>query len=248
MSFTSILFWIAVMIVAWLGLRNVITILIGSSQIGPLKPGQRLCHGISFLIYWGGCGFAIYYRIWWPLAIGLIVEFQFRKSVIRSGDIVYKREIEMLFAVRTDNIYELMNLIEQGANINFQDSRIDGVTALHEASRKGNIEMVRYLLQKGSNIHLQNYNGFSALHVAAYSGENEIVQVLIAAGADVKAQAKDNVTPLHAAASMGHADTVELLVKSGAKVHAKTSKDGETPRDFATRYGYQDVFKILSGY
>lgn len=236
------------MIVAWLGLRNVITILLGSSQMGPLKPGQRLCHVLSLLIYWGACGLAIYYRIWWPLAIGLIIELLFRKSTIRSGDIACRLEIEMMFAVRTNNMTKLMNLIEKGADINWQDSRVDGVTALHEASQKGNIEIVKYLLQEGSNVHLQNYNGFTALHVAAYTGENEIVRTLIAAGADVNAQAKDNVTPLHAAASMGHIDTVQLLVSSGAKVHATTSKKGETPKDFAISEGHQNICEFLSDY
>ncbi len=244
----SILFWAAIIIVAWLGLRNLISIIIGHSQTGPLKQGQRLCCVTSLIMYWGACTFAIYYRIWWPLAVGLIVELLFRKSVIRSGDIVYKREIEMLFAVRTDNIYELMNLIEQGSNINWQDSRMEGVTALHEASRKGNIEIVRYLLQKGADIHLKNYNGLSPLHIAAYCGENEIVRTLIAAGADVNAKAKDNITPLHTAASMGHADIVEFLINSGAEAHAKSSKDGSTPEDFATREGHQDVSELLSRY
>jgi len=248
MDIKTIIFWIAVVIVAWLGLRHLIAIIIGVSSTGPLKSGQRLCHATSLLLLCGGCIAAIYYRIWWPLAVGLIVELLFRKSVIRSGDIVYKREIEMLFAVRTDNIYELMNLMEQGANINWQDSRMEGVSALHEASRNGNIEIVRYLLQKGSDIQLKNYNGLSPLHVAAYCGENEIVRALIAVGADVNAKAKDNITPLHTAASMGHADTVELLINSGAAAHARSSKDGSTPEDFATREGHQDVSELLSRY
>ena len=248
MDSISILFWIAVVIVAWLGLRNVITIFTGSSQTGPLKPGQYLCHVTSLLLYCGACGFAIYYRIWWPLAIGIIVELLFRKSVIRFGEIACRREIEMLFAVRANNINELINLIEQGTDINWQDSKMEGVTALHEAARKGNIEIVRYLLQNGSDINSKNYNGLSPLHIAAYCGENVIVNTLIAEGADLNAKAKDNITPLHTAASMGHTDTVELLINSGAEAHARSSKDGSTPEDFATREGHQDVADFLSRY
>lgn len=89
MGLSTILFWITVAIVAWLGIvRNIITIFIGHSQTGPVKPGQCLCHVTSLLIYSGACGFAIYYRIWWPLAVGIIIESLFRKSVIRSGEIV----------------------------------------------------------------------------------------------------------------------------------------------------------------
>ena len=74
---------------------------------------------------------------------------------------------------------------------------MEGVTALHEASRKGNIEIVRYLLQRGSDIHLKKLHGLSPLHIAAYCGENEIVRALIAAGGDVNANAKDTLLPFH---------------------------------------------------
>jgi len=238
----------AVVIVAWLGLRNVITIFIGSSQMGPLKQGQNLCHATSLILYWGACGFAIYYRVWWPLAVGIIIEFLFRKSVIRSGEIIYKSEIDMLFAIRTDNINGLINLIEEGADINWKDSKMEGVTALHEAARRGNIEIVRYLLQNGADINSKNYNGLTPLHIAAYCGENIIVNTLISEGAKVNIKAKDNITPLHSAASMGHQDTVELLIKNGAEVHTRSSKDALTPLDFATRERHQDVAEFLSKY
>ncbi len=97
MELASILFWIAVVIVAWLGLRNAISMLVGESQRGPLMPGQRLCHAISVFIYWGACGVAIYYRMWWVLAVGFIVELLLRKGIILSGDVVYRSEKEMRY-------------------------------------------------------------------------------------------------------------------------------------------------------
>ncbi len=245
----TILFWIAVIIVAWLGVvRNIVAILTGSSQMGPLKQGQYLCHTISMFLYCGACGFAIYYQIWWPLAIGIIIELLFRKSVIRSGDIARRGEIAMMLAVRTNNINEFKKLVEQGVNINWQDSKMEYVTALHEAARLGHIEVAKYLLQNGADINSKKLNGLSPLHVAAYCGENEIVNALLAEGADVDAKARDNITPLHVAASMGHTDTVELLINSGAEVFSKSSKDGSTPEDFANREGHQDVSDFLSRY
>lgn len=78
--------WIGITIVAWLGLRNLVSIVLGSSQTGPLKPGQRLCHATSLFLYWGACVFAVLCELWWPLVVGVILEFLFRKSVIRSGE------------------------------------------------------------------------------------------------------------------------------------------------------------------
>lgn len=86
MNLNSALFWIAVGIVAWLGLRNLVSIVLGSSQTGPLKPGQHLCHATSLLLYWGVCVLAVLCGSWRPLVVGVILEFLFRKSVIRSGE------------------------------------------------------------------------------------------------------------------------------------------------------------------
>ena len=88
MNTHTILFWIAVVAVAWLGLRNLISIIMGQSRTGKLKTGQRLCHATSLIILWGACAFAVVYNLWWPLAIGVILELIFRNIVIKSGEIV----------------------------------------------------------------------------------------------------------------------------------------------------------------
>ncbi len=85
MNLITILFWIVVVIVAWLGLRNLITIFVGSSLSGPLKPGQPLCHFTELLLYWGACLFAIITHSWWPLFISVIVGYLLRKLIIWSG-------------------------------------------------------------------------------------------------------------------------------------------------------------------
>jgi hypothetical protein len=91
MSAQNIIFWIAVFIVAWLGLRNLISIIIGQSQTGKLKTSQRLCHTTSLIILWRSCAFAVVYNLWWPLAIGVISELIFRNSVIKPGEITSKK-------------------------------------------------------------------------------------------------------------------------------------------------------------
>jgi Ankyrin repeats (3 copies)/Ankyrin repeat len=244
----QILLYISTAIIAWLGLRHLVSIIIGQSHEGTLKPGQRLCHFTSLMLLWGGCGTALYLRHFWPLIVAAAIEYGFRKAVIRSGEKVCKCEKEMLLAVRTNNFSELKNLIEIGADINWQDSKMEGATALHEAVRKGSNEIIEYLLQNGAIINSKNHNGLTPIHVAAYCGQNVIINTLIEQGAEVNAKARDNITPLHAAAIMGHLDTVELLINRGAEVHVKSSKDGSTPQDFAVRGGHQDVTDALSRY
>lgn len=88
MDLRTMLFLGAIAIVFWFGIvRNIITIIIGESQAGPLKPGQILCHLTSILLHFTARGFAFYYHIFWPLAVGWIVESSFRKFIVMSGDI-----------------------------------------------------------------------------------------------------------------------------------------------------------------
>lgn len=246
MDIKTILFWLAVVIVAWLGIRNLITIITGLSK------RQRLCAATG-LLFWGACLSAILDHSWWPLIIGAVLAYFFRQIIIRqpiiqSVEKVDKLENEMLLAVRSENIGRLKSVIEQGANINFQDSKVFGVTALHDASRIGNVEIVRYLLQNGADVHSKSYKGFTALHAAAGSGKNAVVKILIEEGADVNEKAKDNVTALHWAAMEGNLETVKLLLNNGAEADSRTSKSGLTPKDFALREGHQNVVDLLSTY
>lgn len=81
-----IIIYISTGIVACLGLRHLISIIIGQSHDGTLKPGQRLCHFTSLVLLWGGCGTALYLHHFWPLIVAVIVDYGFRKAVIRSGE------------------------------------------------------------------------------------------------------------------------------------------------------------------
>lgn len=82
----SVAFWIAVGILAWLGLRHLFSILVGCSRDGPLKPGQRLCHATSLLLLIGSSILAVIFDIWWALLAGVVSEYLFRRLVIWSGE------------------------------------------------------------------------------------------------------------------------------------------------------------------
>jgi hypothetical protein len=81
----SVLFWLAVGIVAWLGLRHLFSILTGCSQDGLLKPGQRLCHATSLLLLMGSSIIAVTFSIWWPLLAGVVSEHLFRRLTVWTG-------------------------------------------------------------------------------------------------------------------------------------------------------------------
>lgn len=59
-----------------------------------------------------------------------------------------------------------------------------GYTALHEASLKGHLSIVKFLLESGANIDCSAVNGDTPLHDASENGHYEVVAYLLQAGAN----------------------------------------------------------------
>ncbi|KAF2257867.1 ankyrin, partial [Lojkania enalia] len=105
-------------------------------------------------------------------------------------------------------------LLDTGTNPNLKD--IEGLTALHRSSQNGQISLVRLLLERGRNIHIdeKDKDGKSALHWAAENGHAEVATLLMEKGADVNAiEPVFRYTPLHTAAWNGHESVVRRLLE-----------------------------------
>jgi len=122
---------------------------------------------------------------------------------------------------RPDKALEVAKLlIANGADVN---ARAGGFreTALHRASKRGLVDVVKLLLEKGANAKLANKGGWTPLHHAV--GKNrpdkalEVAKLLIANGVDVNARAGGfRETALHRASKRGLVDVVKLLLEKGA--------------------------------
>lgn len=91
-------------------------------------------------------------------------------------------------------------------------------TALHYAVENGNLEMVKFLIDKGSNIEARSKYGDTPLIRAAYMGHLDIVNFLISKGADLDAQSALGVTPLITSAGLDRLNIVKVLVEAGADI------------------------------
>lgn len=101
---------------------------------------------------------------------------------------------------------------------------------LLDAARRGEVEVVRSLLDGGADVNAARGDGLTALHAAAERGHLDVAKLLISAGAELDAGTRiGRYTPLHLAGRGGHGHVVGALVEAGADVNATTSNTGVTP-------------------
>ncbi|MGQ0734830.1 MAG: ankyrin repeat domain-containing protein [Acidobacteriota bacterium] len=135
-------------------------------------------------------------------------------------------------------------LLKQGVDVNA--SQGDGMTALHWAARRGDLEMAQMLLYAGANAKASTRLGEQTpLLMASQIGHTGLVDVLIKAGADPKAATSNGTTPLMLAAASGSAPTVNLLLQHGADPNAVESARGESALMFAAAYNRVEAMQAL---
>jgi ankyrin repeat protein len=135
-------------------------------------------------------------------------------------------------------------LLKQGVDVNAAMG--DGMTALHWAAKKGNVELAQMLLYAGANVKaMTRLGGFTPLIMAAESGNVEMIDMLLKAGAEAKVATSNGTTPLMLAAVAGKADAVKLLIDKGADPNAKENARGETALMFAANYNRVEAMKAL---
>lgn len=118
-----------------------------------------------------------------------------------------------------------------------------GKTALITAAMRGQIEVVRVLLQAGVDVDEGDYHGRTALAYAAGS-ETEIVRILLQAGADVNAKPLYGDTALMKAAGYGSLEIVKMLIEAGADVNAR-DQGGLTALIIAQRAEHTKIVELL---
>src|SRR5688572_32545432 len=91
-------------------------------------------------------------------------------------------------------------LLKDGADVN--GAQGDGMSALHWAAERGDVELADLLIVAGANIGAVTRIGqYTPLHLAAQAGNTEVAKALLKAGADVNAKTTNSgVTAVHLAA------------------------------------------------
>jgi hypothetical protein len=140
-------------------------------------------------------------------------------------------------------------LADRGANLKVSKG---GFTPLSAATRSGDLDTVRFLLDQGADVGARTKSGYTALYGAASWPDNAaIVSLLLDHGADPKTKveisglAADVFTPVMAAAMRGDVEALKPLLDRAADVNIQGGDFGRTALLMATTTGREDVVKLL---
>lgn len=181
------------------------------------------------------------------------------------------------FAIRnTSSIPIVELLLEHGADINaIPPERLEEYTALHNAIKNKNNELVVFLLDHGADINLISFP-HNAINIACLYNK-DIIKLLIERGADLNCKCYEtpltilatldhNVSlikllldhganidlinlngqnTLHVAAYWGNIAVVKLLIERGAKLNVK-DWSGDTALEIARSRGHLSIVRLLS--
>jgi uncharacterized protein len=129
-------------------------------------------------------------------------------------------------------------------HVDMNQEQVDGMTALHWATRNDDIEMTTLLVKADANVNAANRYGVRPLSLACENGNEAMVELLLSAGADPNASLRGGETPLMTAARTGKPGPVKALLAHGADVNAKERR-GQTAVMWASAEGHANVVEIL---
>ena len=89
----------------------------------------------------------------------------------------------------------------------------DESTALHLASKKGYVEVARFLLDNGANANARDKGKSTPLHEASIGGHAEVVRALVERGVDVTAENDDENNPVVLAFFLGRVEVMKVFLE-----------------------------------
>ncbi len=166
------------------------------------------------------------------LKIGLGPEFRF----IKKGHLIPP----LHFA---NSIEAIQLLTEYGVHINEKDRKY-GLSPLHIASYRKNLEVVRFLTENKGDINAKDALGRTPLFFSLGDESLELLESMIKIGANINVKDYEGNTLLHEAVNQKKLKTVSFLIKNKANPNIKDNQ-GRTPLDIAKMKKYENIVKIL---
>jgi len=119
-----------------------------------------------------------------------------------------------------------------------------GLTPAMSAAEKGELQLIKKLVDDGANLSLRTKEGMSVLHYAAMGNSPELISYLIEQGFNVNDRDKHNCEPLFYAISTQKIKCVQQLIQSGARVNSRVQ--GKTYLTLAVLTGNLELTQMIS--
>ena len=150
--------------------------------------------------------------------------------------------------IKNGNLSEVKLILQ-----NYNDLSIineEGEFPLYIAAKKGDLEIVKYLVKLGANFNqritsFKHWPGGTAITIAAMKRHWEIVRFLVEVGGDVNSRDIEWMSSLHWATYWNEdVSIVSFLIEHGALVVGR-NYEWETPLHYSAMYGNIQVAKLL---
>lgn len=153
-----------------------------------------------------------------------------------------------------DNVKKVVEEFHADVNKKINNKRYGDPIPLNFACLLGDVEISRYLLDKGAKIDNEDKMGQTALICLCYSALNsdeaqasrlEIFKMLLAKGIDLNAVSKGGTAAIANAAYYKQTLLVKALIDAGAEVDQRKNDFAKTALMLAAEQGWMDIVKML---
>jgi len=110
-------------------------------------------------------------------------EYANRKMAKRSID-SYKKEVSVHDACEVGDLEKVRELVTISSSEIWKTDEICNFSGLHVAAMHGHLEIVKFLLDSGSDINRKSKSGETPLHLAVFKNYPDVVKCLLVRGAD----------------------------------------------------------------
>lgn len=155
----------------------------------------------------------------------------------------YVYDTSLIRAIKISDEDRVRTLMYAGVNVN--ERNYAGITPLTIAAEKGNMNILKMLVEKKANVNAPSSYGVTPLIAAAAAGNAEAVSYLIANGADVTAKDDLGKTALLHAVSYDDPKLIANLINLDNAAVNLPDNSGNTPLIYAAQRGQDANIKVL---
>ncbi|MEP6847930.1 MAG: ankyrin repeat domain-containing protein [Acidobacteriota bacterium] len=159
------------------------------------------------------------------------------------GTVVVVTEVPLFMAIAQSDNEAVERSVNEGFDINQKDS--EGRTALHIAVEHGNLDIVRFLLDKKAKVNAKDNDMLTPIWMLTEVGDEEtkleILKLLMRHGGDINIRNEEKETLLMMASDDDNIEVVRILLNAGANPNLK-DEDGETALD---KTSFEEIKQLL---